>query len=124
MNSDDRSHLLLPILVKHLDNKNVTKQPVLQLQIVNVVTQLSVHVKQHASGTIVGAISDLIKHLRKCLQRPSESSIPREGSDTLYIDLQSGLEKCISNLSCKVCNARCCSINLKFGPETFTKLLL
>ncbi|KAI3704200.1 hypothetical protein L1987_74415 [Smallanthus sonchifolius] len=101
VNSDDRSHLLLPVLVKHLDNKHVTKQPVLQLQIVNVATQLSGYVKQH-SVTIVGAISDLIKHLCKCLQRPSESSSSREGSDSLYTDLQSGLENCISNLSCKV----------------------
>lgn len=94
VNSDDRSHLLLPILVKHLDNKDVGKQPVLQLQIINVTTQLSGHVKHHASVTIVGAISDLIKHLRKCLIRSSEPSSS---------DLQSGLENCISNLSCKVC---------------------
>ncbi|KAK9078734.1 hypothetical protein SSX86_002791 [Deinandra increscens subsp. villosa] len=100
--SDDRSHLLFPILVKHLESKHVTKQPVLQLQIVNVATQLSGCVKQQASVTIVGAISDLIKHLRKCIQRPCESSSPREGSDSSYIDLQSGLENCISNLSCKV----------------------
>ncbi|KAD5960372.1 hypothetical protein E3N88_11844 [Mikania micrantha] len=72
------------------------------MQIVNVATQLSGYVKQHTSITIVGAISDLIKHLRKCLQRPCEFSSPRDGSDSLYIDLQSSLENCISNLSCKV----------------------
>ncbi|KAJ0781265.1 hypothetical protein HanPI659440_Chr06g0247331 [Helianthus annuus] len=97
---DDRSHLLLPILVKHLDNKHVTKQPVLQLQILNVATQLSGYVKHHASVTIVGAISDLIKHLRKCLQRLSQPSSSTDSS--IYIDLQSSLENCISNLSCKV----------------------
>ncbi|KAJ0953929.1 hypothetical protein HanRHA438_Chr00c38g0856641 [Helianthus annuus] len=95
-----RSHLLLPILVKHLDNKHVTKQPVLQLQILNVATQLSGYVKHHASVTIVGAISDLIKHLRKCLQRLSQPSSSTDSS--IYIDLQSSLENCISNLSCKV----------------------
>ncbi|MFS8019368.1 hypothetical protein Hanom_Chr15g01402991 [Helianthus anomalus] len=99
---DDRSHLLLPILVKHLDNKHVTKQPVLQLQILNVATQLSGYVKHHhASVTIVGAISDLIKHLRKCLQRLSQPSSSTDSS-SIYIDLQSSLENCISNLSCKV----------------------
>ncbi|KAL8240147.1 hypothetical protein R6Q59_013502 [Mikania micrantha] len=101
-NQDDGSHFLIHILVKHLDNKQVTKQPILQMQIVNVATQLSGYVKQHTSITIVGAISDLIKHLRKCLQRPCEFSSPRDGSDSLYIDLQSSLENCISNLSCKV----------------------
>lgn len=105
MNSDDRSHLLLPMLIKHLDNKDVTKQPILQLHIVNVATQLSEYVKQHASVAVVGAIADLIKHLRKCLQRSSESWSPIEGSDDCYADLQRALEDCISNLSCKVCNA-------------------
>lgn len=104
MNSDDRSHLLLPILIKHLDNKDVIKQPGLQLHIVNVATELSEYVKQHASVTIVGAIADLIKHLRKCLQNSSESLSPEEGCDSCYTDLQCALENCISKLSCKVCN--------------------
>ncbi|GJS76902.1 protein semi-rolled leaf 2 isoform X1 [Tanacetum coccineum] len=99
---DDRSHLLLPILIKHLDNKDVIKQPVLQLHIVNVATELSEYVKQHASVTIVGVIADLIKHLRKCLQRSSESLSPEEGCDSCYTDLQCALENCISKLSCKV----------------------
>ncbi|KAI3746591.1 hypothetical protein L6452_09026 [Arctium lappa] len=100
--SDDRSHLLLPILIKHLDHKDVTKQPVLQLHIVNVATELSMYVKQHASVTIVGAITDLIKHYRKCLLRSFESSSLREGSDSCYAGLQCALENCISKLSCKV----------------------
>ncbi|XP_071739932.1 protein SEMI-ROLLED LEAF 2-like [Rutidosis leptorrhynchoides] len=100
--SDERSYLLLPMLIKHLDNKEVTKQPILQLQIVNVVTQLSEYVKQNASVSVVGAIADLIKHLRKCLQRSSESSSPIQSSDDYYDDLQRALENCISNLSCKV----------------------
>ncbi|XP_023746980.1 protein SEMI-ROLLED LEAF 2 [Lactuca sativa] len=96
--SDDRSHLLLAILVKHVDHKDVVKQPVLQLHIVNVATQLSKHAKQQdALVSIVGAIADLIKHLRKCLQRLSG-----DASDTCYIDLQCALENCISTLSCKV----------------------
>lgn len=103
LNSDDRSHLLLAILVKHVDHKDVVKQPVLQLHIVNVATQLSKHAKQQdALVSIVGAIADLIKHLRKCLQRLSG-----DASDTCYVDLQCALENCISTLSCKVCNVPC-----------------
>lgn len=126
MNSDDRSQLLLPILIKHLDNKNVSKQQVLQMHIVNVATQLSEHVKPHASVTIVGAIADLIKHLRKCLQRSSEMSIPKEDSDSCNnTDLQFALENCISNLSCKVCNASgsCNYIKFIFGPQTINESL-
>nr|XP_043634229.1 protein SEMI-ROLLED LEAF 2-like isoform X2 [Erigeron canadensis] len=100
--TDDRSHILFAILIKHLDNKDVTKHPILQLHIVNVATQLSENIKQHDSVTIFGAIADLIKQLRKCLQRLSEPSSPTEGSDSCYTDLQCALENCISNLSCKV----------------------
>ncbi|KAI3723549.1 hypothetical protein L2E82_35202 [Cichorium intybus] len=98
--SDDRSHLLLAILVKHIDHKDVMKQPILQLHIVNVATQLSKYIKQHQGlVSIVGAIADLIKHLRKCLHRLSKSG---QASDSFYIDLQCALENCISTLSCKV----------------------
>ncbi|CAH1412502.1 unnamed protein product [Lactuca virosa] len=100
--SDDKSHLLLSILIKHLDHKDVIKQPVIQMHIVNVATQLSQYVKQQASVPIVGAITDLIKHLRKCLQNLSEPSSPRVGPISSYMDLQCALEKCISSLSHKV----------------------
>ncbi|KAL8263632.1 hypothetical protein R6Q59_021762 [Mikania micrantha] len=99
--SDDKSHLLLSVLVKHLDHKDVTKQPVMQMHIANVATQLSLYVKQQVSGAIVGAITDLIKHLRKCLQNLSEPLSPRVGSDSSYMDLQRALENCISSLSHK-----------------------
>lgn len=102
MNSDDKSHLLLSILIKHLDHKDVMKQPVIQMHIVNVATQLSQYVKQQASVPIVGAIADLIKHLRKCLQNLSEPSSPRVGPISSYMDLQCALENCISSLSHKV----------------------
>ncbi|KAJ9537411.1 hypothetical protein OSB04_030144 [Centaurea solstitialis] len=100
--SDDKAHLLLSILVKHLDHKDVSKQPVMQMHIVNVATQLSQYVKQKASNAIVGAITDLIKHLRKCLQNLSEPSSPREAPDSCYMDLQCALENCISSFSHKV----------------------
>ncbi|KAI3804431.1 hypothetical protein L1987_25969 [Smallanthus sonchifolius] len=100
--SDDNSHLLLSVLVKHLDHKDVIKLPVMQMHIANVATQLSQYAKQQVSGAIVGAITDLIKHLRKCLQNLSEPLSPRLRSDSSYMDLQCALENCISSLSLKV----------------------
>ncbi|KAM5570144.1 protein SEMI-ROLLED LEAF 2 [Rosa sericea] len=99
--SGDNSHLLLSILVKHLDHKNVVKQPRLQTDIVNVTTQIAQSAKQQASVAIIGAISDLIKHLRKCLQNQAEGSNPGS-KDKWNQDLQSALEGCISQLSNKV----------------------
>ncbi|XP_050372855.1 protein SEMI-ROLLED LEAF 2 isoform X2 [Argentina anserina] len=99
--SGGNSHLLLSILVKHLDHKNVAKQPRLQTDIINVTTQIAQSAKQHASVAIIGAISDLIKHLRKCLQNQAEVSNPTS-TDNWNQDLQSALERCISQLSYKV----------------------
>lgn len=100
----DNSHLFLSVLVKHLDHKNVVKQPLVQINIVNVTTQLAKNAKQQASVAIIGAISDLIKHLRKCLQNLAEVSSPRDATDKWHTDLHLALEKCISQLSIKVCN--------------------
>ncbi|MCH81651.1 mitogen-activated protein kinase [Trifolium medium] len=100
--SGDNSYLLLSILVKHLDHKNVSKQPILQINITNTITQLAQNVKQQASVTIIGAISDLIKHLRKCLQNLGSSSSFGNNEYKLNTELQSALEMCILQLSNKV----------------------
>ncbi|KAL6970765.1 hypothetical protein U1Q18_030454 [Sarracenia purpurea var. burkii] len=99
------SHLLLSILVKHLDHKNVIKQPIKQINIVNVATQLAQNAKQEVSVAIIGAITDLMKHLRKCMQYSAEASIPSDSLVKSNTDLQSALEKCILQLSKKVGDA-------------------
>ncbi|XP_061367293.1 protein SEMI-ROLLED LEAF 2-like isoform X3 [Gastrolobium bilobum] len=100
--SGDNSHLLLSILVKHLDHKNVAKKHILQIDIINTATQLTKNVKQQASVAIIGAISDLIKHLRKCLQNSAEASSIGGDEYKLNTELQSALEMCILQLSNKV----------------------
>ncbi|KAJ1424451.1 Armadillo-type fold [Sesbania bispinosa] len=100
--SGDNCHLLLSILVKHLDHKNVAKKPNLQIDIINTTTQLAQNVKQQASVAITGAISDLIKHLRKCLQNSAEASSIGNDAYKFNAELQSALEMCILQLSNKV----------------------
>ncbi|MED6206006.1 hypothetical protein PIB30_022896 [Stylosanthes scabra] len=100
--SGDNSHLLLSILVKHLDHKNISKKPTLQIDIINITTHLAQNVKQQSSVAIIGAISDLIKHLRKCLQHSAESSSVGGDAYKLNIELQSAIERCILQLSNKV----------------------
>ncbi|KAG5530829.1 hypothetical protein RHGRI_025709 [Rhododendron griersonianum] len=95
------SHLLLSILVKHLDHKNIVKQPVKQIDIVNVATQLAQNAKQESSVAIIGAISDLMKHLRRCMQYSAEASSPSDSLDKWNTELPSALEKCILQLSNK-----------------------
>ncbi|TYH03775.1 hypothetical protein ES288_A09G245600v1 [Gossypium darwinii] len=97
----EKSHVLLAILVKHMEHKNIAKQPHIQVNIVNVITQLAQNAKSLPSVATIGTITDLMKHLRRCLQNSAELS--SSGGDNKYnTDLQLGLEKCISQLSNKV----------------------
>ncbi|GAB4850744.1 hypothetical protein Ancab_030044 [Ancistrocladus abbreviatus] len=100
--SGENSHLLLGVLIKHLDHKNVIKQPLKQINILNITTQLARTAKQHASLAFTGALSDLMKHLCKCMQYSTEASGPADGADKLNGDLQSAIENCILHLSNKV----------------------
>ncbi|EPS66114.1 hypothetical protein M569_08663, partial [Genlisea aurea] len=61
------THFLLLILIKHLDHKNLIKQPDMQLHIVQVITSLARHSNLKGSVAIVGAIIDMIKFLHKSI---------------------------------------------------------
>ncbi|KAK1356322.1 protein SEMI-ROLLED LEAF 2 [Heracleum sosnowskyi] len=100
--SGGNSHLFLSILVKHLEHKNVGNQHSMQIDIVNVATQIAENVKPQSSVAIIGALADLMKHLRKCIQHSVEASNPEDSSNICNSDLQFALENCISKLSQKV----------------------
>jgi hypothetical protein len=85
-----------------LDHKNVAKKPILQIDIINITTQVAHNVKQQASVALIGAISDLIKHLRKCLQNSAEASDIGNDAYKFNTKLQSAIEMCILQLSNKV----------------------
>ncbi|KAK8984392.1 hypothetical protein V6N11_029707 [Hibiscus sabdariffa] len=100
----EKSHVLLAILVKHMEHKNVTKQPHVQVNVVNVIAQIAQNAKPLPSIAIIGTITELMKRLRKCLQNSADVS--SSGGDNKYnTDLQLGLEKCISQISNKVGDA-------------------
>ncbi|THG16574.1 hypothetical protein TEA_017355 [Camellia sinensis var. sinensis] len=89
----------------HLDHKNIVKQPIKQIRVVNFTTQLGQNAKLEASVAIIGAITELMKQLRKCMQCSAEASSPSDNSDKWNADLQSALEKCILQLANKVGDA-------------------
>ncbi|XP_054812122.1 LOW QUALITY PROTEIN: protein SEMI-ROLLED LEAF 2-like [Prosopis cineraria] len=99
--SGDNSHLLFSSLIKHLDHKNVAKQPILQIDVVNVTTQLAQNVKPPASIAIIGTISYLVKHLRKCQQSLIQSSNTENDACKRKANLQHALQMCILQLSSK-----------------------
>ncbi|KAG9141787.1 hypothetical protein Leryth_026122 [Lithospermum erythrorhizon] len=100
--SGETSHHLLLMLVKHLDHKSVAKMPETQLNVVNVTSELAKNSKQQESTAIIGAISDLIKHLRKHIQYAAEASTPNDDLDKWNSSLQRAIENCISQLAIKV----------------------
>uniref|UniRef100_A0A1J3IRD4 Protein EFR3-like protein n=1 Tax=Noccaea caerulescens TaxID=107243 RepID=A0A1J3IRD4_NOCCA len=102
--SGENCHVLVSSLIKHLDHKNVVKQQGLQVNMVNVATCLVLHAKQQASGAMTAVITDLIKHLRKCLQNAAESDVSADETRQ-NSELQHALENCISELSNKVGDA-------------------
>ncbi|XP_021281775.1 uncharacterized protein LOC110414724 isoform X2 [Herrania umbratica] len=65
--SGQNTHFLLSVLVKHLDHKNILKQPDMQLQIIEVTTSLAELSKAEPSVAILGAVSDVMRHLRKSI---------------------------------------------------------
>ncbi|XP_057541194.1 protein SEMI-ROLLED LEAF 2-like [Amaranthus tricolor] len=68
------SHFLLSILVKHLDHKNVLKQPDMQLDIIEVTTILAEQAEVDPSVALLGAISDIMRHLRKSIHSSLDDS--------------------------------------------------
>ncbi|OVA04592.1 hypothetical protein BVC80_1713g22 [Macleaya cordata] len=99
--SGQNTHILLSILVKHLDHKNVVKQPCMQIDIVHLTTFLAQNAKMQASVAIIGAITDLIKHLRKCMQFSVEAPGDEGDTNKWNTALRSAVEQCLAQLSIK-----------------------
>ncbi|ONK82030.1 uncharacterized protein A4U43_C01F35410 [Asparagus officinalis] len=97
--SGQNTHLLTSILVKHLDHKAVVKQPDMQLDIVKVTTNLSKQSKVQISPSIIGAMTDLVKHLRRTMQSSCNDKDPGDG---LISKFRIAVDECLVQLSKKV----------------------
>ncbi|XP_058072858.1 protein SEMI-ROLLED LEAF 2-like isoform X2 [Magnolia sinica] len=103
--SGQNTHLLLSILVKHLDHKSVVKEPDMQLNIVEVATSLAQHTKLQPSLAIIGSISDLMRHLRKSIHCSLDDS--NLGGDIIKwnIKFRKSVDECLVQLANKVGDA-------------------
>ncbi|PIN06737.1 putative transmembrane protein cmp44E [Handroanthus impetiginosus] len=103
--SGQNTHFLLSILVKHLDHKNVLKQPDMQLDIVQVVTSLAQLTKIHSSVAIVSAVSDVMRHLRKSIHFSLDDA--NLGDDLIKWNrkFHEAVDECLTELSSKVGDA-------------------
>ncbi|KAG0481879.1 hypothetical protein HPP92_009963 [Vanilla planifolia] len=102
--SGQNTHLLISILVKHLDHKSIQKQPDMQLNIVEVTSKLAEHSKAQTSVAMIGAITDLVRHMRKTMQGAlgnQDSGCDLEWSKKFH----NALDNCLVHLSKKVHDA-------------------
>ncbi|KAJ0972332.1 hypothetical protein J5N97_020291 [Dioscorea zingiberensis] len=98
----ENSHLLLSIIVKHLDHKNVAKQPSKRINIVNVTTYLARQSKSEASVALITAINELLRHLRKCMQVSIEAPNLEDEIIKWNSLFHYAIENCLRELTNKV----------------------
>ncbi|WZY91522.1 hypothetical protein YC2023_063851 [Brassica napus] len=103
--SGQRTHFILSMLIKHLDHKSVLKQPSMQLNILEVTSSLAENAKVEHSAAIVSAISDIMRHLRKCMHSSlDESNLPTEVANCNRL-ASVAVDKCLVQLIKKVGDA-------------------
>ncbi|KAM7270197.1 hypothetical protein ACFE04_029411 [Oxalis oulophora] len=103
--SGENTHFLLSTLIKHLDHKNVLKQHDMQLDIVLIATNLSEFAKGQASVAMQGAVSDIMRHLRKSIHCSLDDT--NLGPDVIKWNrsFREAVDKCLVQLSHKVGDA-------------------
>ncbi|KAJ6316656.1 hypothetical protein OIU78_019857 [Salix suchowensis] len=104
-NSGQNTHVLLSILIKHLDHKNVLKEPSMQLDIVKVTTALAQHAKVNPSVAIIGAVSDAMRHLRKSIHCSLDDANLGAEIKNWNKNLREVVDKCLTELVYKVGDA-------------------
>ncbi|KAK8609218.1 hypothetical protein V6N13_025524 [Hibiscus sabdariffa] len=103
--SGQDKHLLLSLLVKHLDHKTVLKQPDMQLQVLEVTTSLARHSKVEPSIPILGAISDVMRHLRKSIHCSLDDATLGAEIIQWNRNFKEAVDNCLVQLSQKVGDA-------------------
>ncbi|XP_023004440.1 uncharacterized protein LOC111497749 isoform X4 [Cucurbita maxima] len=104
-NLGHNSHFMLAILIKHLDHKNVLKNPTMQIDIVNIATSLAKHSDAQPSVAIIGALSDTMRHLRKSIHCSLDDA--NLGVEVVQWNQknQASIDACLVELSKKVGDA-------------------
>lgn len=103
--SGHSTHLLLSMLIKHLDHKNVVPQPQMQINIIEITAVLAKRSKSPSSVAVVSAISDLARHLRKSMHCSSEASNLSDEINNWNKSFQAAIEECLVQLSKRVGDA-------------------
>ncbi|PIN14084.1 putative transmembrane protein cmp44E [Handroanthus impetiginosus] len=103
--SGHNTHFLLSTVIKHLDHKNVLKNPTMQIDIVQVAIALARVTKAQPSVTIVGVFSDMMRHLRKSIHCSLDDSELGEEIIQWNKKFHVVIDECLVQLSYKVGDA-------------------
>lgn len=98
----ENAHFLISSLIKHLDHKNVLKQPEMQLEIVEVTTSLTRQANVQPSVAIIGAITDVMRHLRKSIHYSLDDANSAADVIKWNSKFQEAVDECLVELSHKV----------------------
>lgn len=89
-------------MIKHLDHKNVLKQPNMQLEIISVTTLLAQQTKVESSVAIIAAVSDVMRHLRKSIHCSLDDENLGAEIKRWNKSFREAVDKCLVQLSDKV----------------------
>ncbi|KAM1335232.1 hypothetical protein ACFX2H_039337 [Malus domestica] len=104
-NCGQNRHFMLSIFIKHLDHKNVLKNPNMQLDVVDVATSLAREAKIQSSVAIIGALSDMMRYLRKSIHCSLDDS--NLGAEVIEWNrkFRAAVDECLVQLTHKVGDA-------------------
>ncbi|PKA47054.1 hypothetical protein AXF42_Ash011728 [Apostasia shenzhenica] len=103
--SGPNAHLLLSILIKHIDHKTVQKQAQMQLNMIEIATHLATQSKAETSLAIVSTVSDLVRHLRRSMQCTIGNTSMSDDALKWNSKFQAAIDECLIQLSKKVGDA-------------------
>ncbi|ONM30440.1 ARM repeat superfamily protein [Zea mays] len=103
--SGQNAHILLSMLVKHLEHKNVLKQPDMNLDIIEVTSRLAGHSKAQSSTALMASISDMVRHMGKSMQSLASDAGPGDNMVKWNSRYGKAVDECLVQLSRKVGDA-------------------
>ncbi|XP_078160554.1 protein SEMI-ROLLED LEAF 2 [Carex rostrata] len=86
--------LLLSTVIRHLDHKNVVNNPQMKADIIQSATSLVCQLRSRGVVAEIGVVSDLCRHLRKCLEAIGQNGSGIEESNWNE-SLQNSVEDCL-----------------------------
>ncbi|PSS00223.1 hypothetical protein CEY00_Acc24192 [Actinidia chinensis var. chinensis] len=102
--SPGNQQLILNAVIHHLDHKNVSHDPQIKSNVIQIATSLAQQIRSGAFLSDIGFVSDLCRHLRKSLQATIESV--QEQELNLNSALQNAIEYCLLETVKGIADAR------------------